>query len=98
MTTTEPEWDEAERQWAHALRGWRESVLCPCGCGYPKSVAWDPATEWTAKAGLPVRCHVRTAIARGQRAWRKDNPDGEADGLLWGVEFSTQQTDSASSS
>ena len=81
----EVEWDDTERAWMAALAEYRERVLCPCGCGYPREVAQDPMTEFRTTVPAPTRCHVRSAIVRAQKSWAKEHPDSDMDGLLWGA-------------
>lgn len=38
-------------------------------------------TEFKVFVPAPTRCHIRTALARAQKAW--EGPD--QDGLLWGA-------------
>lgn len=65
----EPEWDEEQVAWFLHLAEW-EDGRCP-SCGMQKSVCQDPATEWTARATGPYRCHVTTAIRRAQKGYAK---------------------------
>lgn len=86
----EPEWDDTERGWMQAMAFYRDHVLCPCGCGYPRDVAWDPATEFSREVPPPTRCHVRTGITLAQQDWARGHPDDPTSGaLLWGARIST---------
>lgn len=59
-----------------------EDGLCPCGCGYPAEVSQDPENEDRFRAGLPIRCHARTALVVAQKAQEgTEVPAPEA--LLW---------------
>lgn len=80
----EPEWDDTERAWMLALEEYRTTVLCPCGCGFPKEISQDPRTEFAVSVPPPTRCHIRTALAEAQKD-SEDRPTPEA--LLWGVEL-----------
>lgn len=81
VTTTEVEWDEETRTRALALDAYRRS-LCPCGCGFPASVSQAPDNEDRFDAGLPYRCHVRTAIAKAAERLRAADVDAP-EGLLF---------------
>lgn len=65
-----------------ALQHYRAELLCPCGCGWPKSVSMDPMTEWNLGEPQAFRCHIRTALVKAQRDG-KDRPVPE--GLMWSV-------------
>jgi hypothetical protein len=69
MTTREPEWDDAERDWMLALAQY-EASLCP-NCGRPISVCTDPANEMRWQAPMPTRCHATTAVLRQQENYAK---------------------------
>lgn len=67
-----------------ALQHYRDHLLCPCGCGWPKSVSQDPMTEWYVRVGEPTRCHVRTALIRAQQdAKGRKHPEA----LLWSAQL-----------
>lgn len=67
-----------------ALDEYRKSVLCECGCGFPKEISQAPETEFTVRIPPPTRCHIRTALAQEQKE-AEDRPTPE--GLLWSVEL-----------
>lgn len=66
-----------------ALEEYRNEVLCPCGCGFPREISQAPGTEFAVTVPPPTRCHVRTALVEAQKD-AKDRPHPEA--LLWGAE------------
>lgn len=78
----EVEWDDTEVGWFLALQQWRDEDLCPCGCGWPKAVSMDPATEMGAVEVVRTRCHVRTALAQAQREYQRTT-SSEMEGALW---------------
>jgi len=69
VTTTEPEWDEAERGWAEAL-ALLEADTCS-GCGHPLSETTEPDAEGDWDTPLPDRCHACTALAIHQERYAK---------------------------
>ncbi len=88
----ETEWDPTEREWAQALTWYRDQVLCPCGCGFDRQVAWDPGTEFARHVPPPTRCHVRTGITLAQQQWADDHPgDKTGAALLWGARVTAGQ-------
>lgn len=62
----EPEWDATEREWFHALKDYRESLLCPL-CGMPKTVCRARERDGAVSVESE-RCHVTAAMARRKRA------------------------------
>lgn len=84
----EVEWDDVERDWMLSLQHWRETFLCPCGCGYPAEVAQDPMTEFRARVEAPTRCHVRTAMIRAQRD-AQDAGIQVPEALMWRVNLAS---------
>jgi hypothetical protein len=65
-----------------ALDWFRDEYMCPCGCGLPKDVAQDPATEGRVEVPPPTRCHVTTATVEAQRAYG-EKPGARPHGLMW---------------
>lgn len=82
---SEPEWDDTERTWMLTLQRYRANERCP-RCGGPKWVCQDPEAEQTWEAGLPVRCHITTAILRAQTAYQENAGQGShPQALTWPV-------------
>lgn len=67
-----------------ALTAWREQHICPL-CGMDKAVCQDPAIENKISVGLPIRCHVTTALRREQSARHAQygTAGTHDDALLW---------------
>lgn len=80
----EVEWDETEQAWMRALAEYRSEMICP-SCGWPREVCQSPEAEAAVEALPPTRCHVTTAIARAQEAWRDGPNAGYPEALLWGA-------------
>ncbi len=81
----EVEWDDVERAGIEALRWYRDEYLCPCGCGWPRSITLDPATEFALDVPQqPQVCMVTKRIAVAAKAWSKQDGADSA-GLLWSV-------------
>lgn len=81
----EVEWDDAERAWVGALDWYRENYLCPCGCGWPRSITLDPLTEWNYEVPPPAVCQITKQIVAAQKA-RSESPLAyTGPGLLWGA-------------
>lgn len=77
----EVEWDDEQVAFMLALQQYEAEAICPL-CKGPKSVCQDPATEWSARATGPFRCHLTTAIKRAQKNYAKSEfPDA----LMWGA-------------
>ena len=81
----EPEWDDVEVGWMLALQDYRDTTLCPCGCGWPAEISQDPMTEFRVRVSS-VRCHVRTQMSRAQAEYREQS-GARPDGLLWRAEY-----------
>lgn len=84
---SEVEWDDTERAWMLALERHRREALCECGCGFPRAVSQDPATEFAVQVPPPLRCHIRTALVEAQKG-ADDRPTPE--GLLWSAHVATE--------
>lgn len=67
-----------------ALAYYREHLLCPCGCGWPKRISMDPRTEFNLAQPVAHRCHIRTALTKARKD-DKDRPTPE--GVLWDVQL-----------
>lgn len=79
LGATGRDWTDADRLLAVALTE-HESRLCPCGCGFPRDVAWDPdADGW-----FEGRAHVCYAKAAAER-WRQDHAKDADLGTLLAV-------------
>ena len=79
MTTREPEWTEQDRAEQLALADYRQSLLCPCGCGYlaaDTTSRWETGPEFDA---THTTCRARAALVEAQKAdadRKKDNSAG----------------------
>jgi len=85
VTTTEPEWDDAERDWMLALAEY-EATLCP-RCGRPIEVCTNPANEMRFRVPLPTRCHATTAVLQTQEALGKNKYSRHVGALLFHAEL-----------
>lgn len=52
-----------------------EDDVCPCGCGWPRSKAWDEDTEgwWSAEQ---VVCFARAALEQHEKSAGKNREPG----------------------
>lgn len=47
-----------------------EQSLCPCGCGYPRSIAWHDDNDGYFETGEPIICYARRVLDE----WDADTP------------------------
>lgn len=73
-TQPEPEWDDESRDWALALLA-VDDAKCPV-CGGPMSECLDPKLERDWEVTPPIRCQRATAVARKQKQYFNDIPEG----------------------
>lgn len=78
----EVEWDDVEVGWMRALHEYRAEDLCPCGCGWPRTVSLDPMTEFRIEIPPPVRCHVRAALVKAQESYARQS-GAVTEAALW---------------
>lgn len=64
VTTTEPEWDDTERDMMLALALWEEQ-LCPV-CGHPAEECQSAEAERRFRGAPPTRCYRTDAVLRYQ--------------------------------
>lgn len=79
----EVEWDDVEQGWMISLERYRREHICPL-CGGPKEVCQAPYGTFVYSAGVPIRCHVTTAIRQAQRAGGSRE---DADALIYPPEI-----------
>lgn len=68
------EWLEEDYILASAYSMW-EDGLCPCGCGYPRNVAWDEGMDGWFEAREEV-CYAKAARERWENEHSERNKDG----------------------
>jgi hypothetical protein len=73
-TQPEVEWDDESRDWALALMA-ADDAKCPV-CGGPMSECLDPKSEREWEVAPPIRCQRSTAVARKQKQYMNDTPEG----------------------
>lgn len=80
----EPEWDDTEREWMHALDEWKRENICS-KCGLPKAVCRNAKNE---RAFDPYfeKCFVTAAIVGRQRDVYRDGQDDQPS-HEWGVDI-----------
>jgi hypothetical protein len=69
----EAEWLDSDRAFALALTE-HEQSLCPCGCGQPKDLAWNPDS-----AGWWEVAHLQCQAAAAKAEYAKANKLGDGD-------------------
>lgn len=77
----EAEWLDSDRALALALTEYEQS-LCPCGCGQPRELAWNPDSEGWWQVGH-LRCYAGAAKAAYVERNKLDGSDLTV--VRWGL-------------
>lgn len=80
-TVHEAEWTDVDRALALALVA-VEKGLCPCGCGQPIAVAWDPMQDGRFAVNTDTQCYARKTL----EDWRQSDGQHVQPGVLPFVE------------
>lgn len=88
VTVHEAEWTDVDRALALALQ-MLEKGICPCGCGQPIEIAWDPMQDGRFVVNEDTQCYARTAL----EDWRKNEGQHANPGVLPFVEHHPDPTD-----
>lgn len=84
----EPEWDDTEREWMHALDAWKRENLCS-KCGLPKSICRDRAASRSVTVPRPEACFVTQKILAAQEGFYSEENRDQAPAHEWTIEVPT---------